>query len=84
MIKQISFVVEEIGEFVIERNKYGFVYLNNEDAGYWECDSADKFCDMNPDGFRKDFNETTGLCISEEESAEIWQNIIMFYGFLPQ
>lgn len=84
MIKQISFVVEEIGEFIIERSKYGFVYLNNEEVEYWECDSADKFCDMTSEGFRKDFNETTGLRISEQEAVEIWQHVIMLYGFLPK
>lgn len=84
MINQISFVVEEIGEFVITRSNYGFVYLNNEDAEYWECDSADKFCEMTSAGFRKDFNETTRLRISEQEAVEIWQNVIMFYGFLTK
>lgn len=84
IIKQISFVVEEIGEFIIERSQYGFVYLNNEDVGYWECDSADKFCDMTSSGFRKDFNEATGFRISEEEAVEIWQNVIMQYGFLTR
>lgn len=84
MIKQISFVAEGIGEFIIERSKYGFVYLNNEEAEYWECDSADKFCDMTSVGFRKEFNETTGLCISEQEAVEIWEHVIMLYGFLSK
>lgn len=84
MIKQISFVVEEIGEFIIQRSRYEFVYLNNEDVGYWECDSADKFCDMISLGFREDFNKATGLNISEEQAVEIWQSIIMFYGLLPR
>lgn len=84
MIKQISFVVEGIGEFIIQRSRYEFVYLNNEDAGYWECDSADKFCDMISSGFREDFNKATGFSISEEQAVEIWQNIIMFYGLLPR
>lgn len=82
MIKEITFVVEEIGEFVICKSKYSFVYLNNDDLNYWCCDSADDFCSMKASGFREDFMETTGLRISEQEATEIWEMIIMQYGFL--
>lgn len=85
MIEEISFKIKNVGEFLITKNKSmaQICFWDDHDA-YWSLVSVDVLIEMGSNGFRESFIKDTSIRISEQEAIEIWQNIVMFYGFITR
>ncbi len=85
MIEEISFVVKDLGEFNLTKNASveQICFWNDHDA-YWSSVDINVLIEIGSTGFRKSFIEETRIRISEQEAIEIWQNIVMFYGFISK
>lgn len=80
MINHISFTVEEIGAFSLNKK---IAYFRPTNARHWQS-NIDEIVNMGSAGFRKHFIDSTGIRISDQEAVEIWQNLIMFHGFIKE
>lgn len=80
-IREITFVVDELGGFTVQGFKYGTVSFDNGDE-YWSCDTIEQFLEMGHERFASSLLQETGIDL--DLARDIWTNVIMFYGFLTR